>query len=164
MERAIRETYTELAQVMLIHQANQAGNIHGGEIMKIMDSTAGVCAIKHCGGNAVTARADELQFHHPIYIGNLVTCTATLIFVGKSSMEVLVTVFVEDFRTGRPREKALSGYFTMIALDQNGKPREVAKLKAETEQEKELFEQGRKRYESYKNKLQAKDVGRTIKG
>ncbi len=151
-EKAVRETYTELAQVMLIHQANAAGNIHGGEIMKLMDSAAGVCAIKHSGKICVTARVDELQFHRPIYVGSLVTCTSKVVYVGKSSMEIYVLVEVEDLASGRPREKALSGYFTMVALDKSGRPTEVPGLKIETEEEQTLFEEGRARYKSYKLK------------
>ena len=156
MEKTISETRSELAEIMLIHQANSAGNIHGGEIMKLMDTAAGVCALKHARCNVVTARVDELQFHRPIYVGNLVTCTSSIVFAGKSSMEVYVVVEVEDLRSGKPRERALSGYFTMIALDNNGKPTEVPKLKTESEEEKALFKQGKIRYESYKNKRQAK--------
>lgn len=152
MEKTISETRSELAEIMLIHQANPVGNIHGGEIMKLMDNAAGVCAIKHSGCHVVTGRVDELQFHRPIYVGNLVTCTSSIVFAGKSSMEIYVVVEVEDLRCGKPRERALSGYFTMIALDNNGIPTEVPKIKTESDEERALFEQGKMRYEGYKNK------------
>ena len=72
-----------MSQVMLPHQANVAGNVHGGEIMKFMDMAAGAAAMKFSKGNCVTARVDELQFHLPIFVGALVTCTASIVYVGK---------------------------------------------------------------------------------
>ena len=81
-----------MSQVMLPHQANVAGNVHGGEIMKFMDMAAAAVAMKFSKGNCVTARVDELLFHLPIFVGALVTCTASLEYVGRTSMEVLVRV------------------------------------------------------------------------
>ena len=85
--------------------------------MKLMDTAASVAAIKHARSNVVTARVDELKFIKPIHVGDLVTCTSFLAYVGNSSMEVRVVVEVEDLSSGMPSEKALSGYFTMVALD-----------------------------------------------
>lgn len=157
MEKTIRASYSELAQIMLIYQANAAGNIHGGEIMKLMDNAAGVCAIKHAGCNVVTARVDEIQFMRPIYVGNLVTCTSHLAYVGTSSMEVKVIVEVEDLASGEPRQQALSGYFTMIAMDKDGKPTQVPRLKAETAEDIALLEEGKARYLSNRKKRQAEN-------
>ena len=70
-----------MSQVMLPHQANVAGNVHGGEIMKFMDMAAAAVAMKFSKGNCVTARVDELLFHLPIFVGALVTCTASLVYV-----------------------------------------------------------------------------------
>ena len=93
-----------ISQVMMPSQANPNGNVHGGEIMKMMDSTAYAAARKYARSNVVTARVDELEFHQPILIGDLVTCTAEIVFVGHSSMEVTVTVEVEDLdQEGRPQ-------------------------------------------------------------
>ncbi|PAB61184.1 acyl-CoA thioesterase [Anaeromicrobium sediminis] len=152
MSNSIKDTRVVMSQVMLPNQANIAGNIHGGEIMKFMDSVAYVAAKKYARSNIVTARVDELQFHLPIFIGALVTCTAEIAFVGKSSMEVSVTVEVEDLEKSIPPQKALSAYFTMVALDNEGKPKTVPKLVLSTEEEKMMFEEGKKRYESYKLK------------
>lgn len=76
-----------MSQVMLPHQANVAGNVHGGEIMKFMDMAAGACAMKYARSNCVTARVDELVFHIPIFVGALVTCTANIAYVGNTSMD-----------------------------------------------------------------------------
>lgn len=139
-------------QVMLPSQANANGNIHGGELMKLMDSAAYVVARRHAQSNVVTARVDELEFHLPIFVGELVTCTAQIVFAGKSSMEVAVTVEVEDMDSDEGPKKAQTAFFTMVALDKKSRPNEVPKLITTTQEEKDRFEEGRKRYESYKAK------------
>lgn len=140
-----------LSQVMLPQQANVAGNVHGGEIMKMMDSTAGALAIKYSGGNCVTARVDELQFLLPIFVGALVTCTATLVYVGKSSMEILVEVEAEDLETGGGSQRALSAFFTMVAMGKNGRPRFVKEFIPQTDEEIKLAQEAEKRRTHYRN-------------
>ncbi len=152
MEKDNRNTKLTMSQIMLPHQANVAGNIHGGEIMKFMDSAAYAVARKYAKSNVVTARVDELEFHLPIFVGELVTCTAKIAYVGRSSMEVAVTVEVEDLEQNTPPQKALTAYFTMVALDKKSRPKPVPKLVLDTEEEKVFFEEGKKRNESYKLK------------
>lgn len=135
---------------MLPSQANVAGNVHGGEIMKLMDTAAGAVARKYARCNVVTARVDELQFHRPIFVGALVTLTATVAYVGRTSMEVVVTVDVEDLESDSEPIQALSAYFTMVALDRNGRPRAVKPLVLETEEEKLLYETVKKRRDALK--------------
>jgi acyl-CoA hydrolase len=130
---------------MLPSQANHAGNVHGGEIMKLMDTAAGAAARRYARSNVVTARVDEMQFLYPIFVNAFVTCTATVAYVGNTSMEVIVTVDVEDLETEDPPIRAQSAFFTMVALDKTGKPKKVPPLVLETEEEKRLFEEGRQR-------------------
>jgi len=139
---------------MLPGQANPSGNVHGGEIMKQMDNTAYVVARKHCRNNVVTARVDEMQFLKPVFVDNLITCRAHLVFVGHSSMEVRVRVEVENLETSEQPEVALTAYFTMVALDEAGKPTAVPGLKLETEKQKREYAKGKKRYQKYKNDKQ----------
>ncbi len=148
-----------ISEVMMPSQANPNGNVHGGEIMKIMDSAAYAAARKYARSNVVTARVDELEFHMPILIGDLVTCTAEIVFVGHSSMEVAVNVEVEDLdEEGRP-QRALSAYFTMVALDRNSRPKSVPPLILDTEEARTAFEEGRLRYEAHKErKKQQREV------
>ena len=146
MDNANKRTTLTMSQVMLPSQANVAGNVHGGEIMKFMDSTAGAVAGRYSRGNVVTARVDELQFHLPIFVGDLVSCTGRIAYVGNTSMEVVVTVEVEDLKSGESPQRALSAYFTMVALDRMGKPKKIPELIIETEEEKRLFEEGKKRH------------------
>ena len=138
-----------LSEVMMPSQTNPNGNVHGGELMKMMDSTAYAAARKYSRSNVVTARVDELEFHTPILIGDLVTCTAEVIYVGHTSMEVAVNVEVEVLEAEQGPQHALSAYFTMVALDRNGRPMEVPPLKLETEAAKTAFEEARKRHEIY---------------
>lgn len=141
------ESLSILAQMVLPSQANPAGNVHGGEIMKMMDSTAGVAAQKHSRTNAVTARVDELCFRKPILVGELVTCTAQVIYAGHSSMEIFVSVESEDLSTGR-QQIALTAFFTMVALDSDGHPHEVAPIEFSYDNiyEQKLYLEGQKRY------------------
>ena len=99
--KQMKESYSVLAQVVLPMQANVAGNVHGGEIMKLMDNAAGVAAQKHARLDCVTARVEELNFKLPIHVGELVTCKSQVIYAGRSSMEVFVTVESEDAINGR---------------------------------------------------------------
>lgn len=132
--------------------ANMSGNVHGGEIMKMMDNAAGIVAVRHARSSVVTARVDGLEFHLPIHIGNYVKCMCQLTFVGNSSMEVLVTVVVEDMKIDDVPKVALTGYFTFVSIDENGKPKAVPKLALSNAEEEKLFEEGKKRYLKYKEK------------
>jgi acyl-CoA hydrolase len=142
-----KRTKLIMSQVMLPSQANVAGNVHGGEIMKLMDTAAGAVAKKYARCNVVTARVDELQFHLPIFVGALVTLTATIAYVGRSSMEVIVTVDVEDLESDTEPMRALSSYFTMVALDKAGKPRQIPPLSLDTEEERALYDEIKRRRE-----------------
>ena len=141
-----------ISEVMMPSKANVAGNVHGGEIMKIMDSAAYAAARRYTRSNVVTARVDELEFHLPILIGDLVICTAQIVFVGKTSMEIDVTVQVEDLEHEGGPKKALSAYFTMVALDRNAKPLPLPPLPLITEESKIAFSEGKRRYEAHKGK------------
>jgi acyl-CoA hydrolase len=145
-----------LAEILLPYQANTSGNIHGGEIMKIMDSTAGVAGMKYSGGNVVTARVDELQFKQPVHIGDHVKCTGHVVYTGRTSMEVFVTVEVEDLKTGHV-SIALTAFFTMVAVDDNGRPVPVAPIEFSNEPFlRSLYFEGQRRYESHRHRSKRK--------
>jgi uncharacterized protein (TIGR00369 family) len=119
---------------MIPQDANPAGNVHGGVIMKLIDTAAAVAATRHARSNAVTASIDRLDFHHPVYVGDLLFLKASLNMTGKTSMEVGVRVEAENVITGEVRHTA-SAYLTFVSLDENGRPREVPPLLVETEEE-----------------------------
>ena len=151
-KKRISESVSIISDIIQPNQANPAGNAHGGEIMKMMDNCAGVTASRHAKANTVTVRVDELVFYKPIFVGQLVVCEARLIYVGRTSMEIQVTVKVEDLLADSATETALKAYFTFVALDRYGKPKPVPGIILETEEEKKAFEQGAKRYEQFKNR------------
>ena len=149
-----------LSEVMMPSQTNPNGNVHGGELMKMMDSTAYAAARKYSRSNVVTARVDELEFHTPILIGDLVTVTAEVIYVGHTSMEVAVNVEVEVLEAEQGPQHALSAYFTMVALDRNGRPMAVPPLELETEEAKAAFEAARKRHELYHERKKQRELAK----
>jgi uncharacterized protein (TIGR00369 family) len=129
--RTVRESETSLVQLMEIAHANIAGIVHGGEVMKLVDTAAGIAAIKHAGGMCVTVSIDEMSFLHPVHVGDLVTVSASVNDVGTTSLEVGVRVDVEDVITGE-RKHTSSAYLVFVALDEEGRPRPVPPLVAET--------------------------------
>ena len=152
--KKVSHSQVVMSSLMLPQHANTSGNVHGGEIMKLMDSAAAVVARRHARSNVVTARVDELRFLHPCHIGDVVTCYGKLTFVGRTSMEVLVTVTVEDVKKYEPAKIALTAYFTFVALDEQGKPQAVPSLDIETEEELRLFKEGERRYLAHKKQRQ----------
>ena len=108
--------------------------------MKMMDSAAYAAARRYARANVVTARVDELEFHQPIMIGDLVVCTADISFVGHSSMEVMVNVTVEDLQHSSKPQHALSAYFTMVALDRNMRPLALKPLVLDSDEARGFFE------------------------
>ncbi|MEW6349905.1 MAG: acyl-CoA thioesterase [Thermodesulfobacteriota bacterium] len=133
--KPISQSRLVLAQQMNPEDANPVGNVHGGVIMKQVDTAAGVVAIRHSRRNCVTASIDRLDFHNPVFVGDLLVLKASLNFAGRSSMEVGVRVEAEDPRTGEVRHTA-SAYLTFVALDERGRPTAVPPLILETEEER----------------------------
>jgi acyl-CoA hydrolase len=119
---------------MLPEDANPDAHVHGGTIMKIADSAAGVSATRHCRSRVVTARLDGMNFVAPVYVGNVVTVLASVNFAGRTSMEVGVRVHAENPRTGEVRHVA-SAYFVYVSLDDEGKPQAVPPLIPETDED-----------------------------
>jgi uncharacterized protein (TIGR00369 family) len=134
-QKTVRETSVTMAQVMMPQDANPAGNVHGGAIMKLIDTAAGVVASRHARSNVVTASVDRLNFHSPVLVGDLLFLKASLNLAGKTSMEVGVRVEAENPVTGVVRHTS-SAYLTYVALDGSGKPREVPALVVESADEK----------------------------
>ncbi len=143
--KRVSESKIEMAQVMLPEDANAAGNVHGGTIMKLIDNAGGVVAHRHARRNIVTASIDQMSFHAPVYIGNVVFLKASVNYVGRTSMEVGVRVEAEDLDTG-VRVHTGSAYLSFVALDEDGRPTEVPPLIVETETEKRRYEEGKKRH------------------
>jgi acyl-CoA hydrolase len=114
--------------------ANFSGNVHGGSLLKLLDQVAYACAAKYCKSYVVTAALDQVFFRQNVNVGELVTFFAHVNHVGRSSMEIGVKVVAENLRTHEKRHTT-SCYFTMVAIDEQGKSVEVPKLQLETDLE-----------------------------
>jgi acyl-CoA hydrolase len=120
--------------MMSLTDANSAGFVHGGIVMKLCDEAAGIAAVKHSRLRIVTAAIDRMTFLHPVHVGQLLTCKASVNAVWRSSMEVGVRVEAENPLTGEVRHTS-TAYLTMVALDDDGRPTRVPPLSAESEDE-----------------------------
>ena len=129
--RPVAESQATLVRWMGIVDANSAGFVHGGIVMKMCDEAAGIAAVKHCRRRVVTAAIDRMTFMDPIHVGELLTCRASLNAVWRTSMEVGVRVEAENPLTGEHRHTS-TAYLTMVALDESGRPSPVPPLVAES--------------------------------
>jgi acyl-CoA hydrolase len=120
------------------HMQNVRGDLFGGELMALVDQAAAVAAIRHAGGPAVTARIDRVDFKERIPVGALVTCIATVDYVGNSSMDIRVDVYAEKVSTGEKRHTHVA-HVVFVALDEQGKPKRVPRLVPGTKEERERY-------------------------
>lgn len=141
------QSLTTMTMLMGVERANSAGFVHGGEIMKLVDSAAGVTAMRHARGRVVTAHVDSLSFHAPVHIGDLVSLTAIVTQAWRTSMEVEVSVTREDPRTGEG-ELTTTAYLTMVAVDDSGSPIAVPQVDASTDTERRRQNQAEARRKS----------------
>lgn len=130
------KTVNQSSAIMLLpmtpQDANVAGNVHGGVIMKRIDEVGAIVAVRHCQNNVVTASVDRIDFIQPVFIGDVVTFKASINLVGKTSMEVGVRVESENPITGTIRHNA-SAFLTYVALNNDRKPTKIPPLILETE-------------------------------
>src|SRR5947209_310877 len=132
--RPASDSASQIVHWMGVGDANSAGNIHGGTVMKLVDEAAGLAAIKHSRRRVVTAGMDRMTFLVPIAVGELVSFSATVNAAWRTSMEVGVRVQAENPRTGEVRHTN-TAYLTMVALDDDGRPAPVPAVVAETPDE-----------------------------
>jgi uncharacterized protein (TIGR00369 family) len=115
--------------------ANPTGNVHGGTIMKLVDTAAGISAMRHCRTRVVTATVDSMSFLHPVFVGDVVTLYASVNDVGTTSLEVGVRVEAEDLRSGEVKHTS-SAYLVFVALDDSNRPGPVPPLIVESDDER----------------------------
>ncbi|HTT08125.1 MAG TPA: acyl-CoA thioesterase [Gammaproteobacteria bacterium] len=125
--------------LMTPDMANFSGKVHGGAILKLLDQVAYACAARYSKGYVITASLDLVQFKEPLEVGELVTFMANVNYTGNTSMEVGIKVVAENLHTKTKRHTS-SCYFTMVAMDDAGRPRSVTPLEITTETERKLFE------------------------
>ena len=151
--KKIKDSSITTSIIMMPEDANPAGNVHGGIIMKHVDETAGIVAFRHSRNNSVTASIDSLIFHYPVFVGELLTLKASINMTAKSSMEIGVRIESENLLTGEVKHTA-SAYLTFVALDKAGRPTQIPSLVFETENEKHRNTQAQTRR---KNRLSARE-------
>ena len=147
--RPMSSSRAELTTLTMPHMANILGDLFGGQLMAMVDQAAAVAAIRHAGGPAVTASIDRVDFRERIPIGSLVTCAASVDYVGNSSMEITVEVFAETVSTGE-RRHTHTAHAVFVAIDGAGKPRRVPRLEPSTAEESQAFERARAHHEARK--------------
>ncbi len=181
MERALRSVVSSglvewdltpkpgsASSVTLIRQmdlttANLLGNVHGGEIMKMVDTAGGLAALKHCGGPVVTVTMDEMSFIEPVVVGDVVTVRAMVNDVGRTSLEVGVRVEAENVVTGRNLHTS-SAYLVYVALDAGGRPRPVPPVVAEDAEQGQRQREAKLRREARLARKEAILAARRSKG
>ncbi len=134
----------ETRHLLMPHQVNAHGTAFGGVIMSWIDITGAMAAMRHCEGAVVTAGIDQLSFQAPIHLSDQVVLKATVNYVGRTSMEVGVTVLREDIRTGE-QVQTTKAYLTFVHVDEHGRPAPVPPLEPQTPEEKRRYTEAKAR-------------------
>jgi uncharacterized protein (TIGR00369 family) len=142
--KPVSASRTTIVQLMNPEHANNHGNVHGGWIMKLIDEAGGLACMRHAQRRVVTVAVDTLTFRKPILLGNLVTVTAELSYVGRTSMEVEVQVMAENVIENTTIHTN-TAYLVYVALDDTGRAVPVPPLIPETDAERQRMEAGRQR-------------------
>jgi uncharacterized protein (TIGR00369 family) len=161
--RSVSDSKVTLTQMMEVTDANVAGNVHGGVIMRLADTAGALAAIKHSGGIALTVGIDEMAFLEPVHIGEVIVIRACVNDVGRTSMECGVRVEAEDPLTGTVRH-VNSAYLVFVAVDDAGRPRPVPPLVAETEDDRRRQQEAKLRRERRIAHKEAIEGARAAKG
>ncbi|MCX6135190.1 MAG: acyl-CoA thioesterase [Ignavibacteriales bacterium] len=136
--RTVKESQVQMVQMVLPTDTNRLGNLLGGQLMHWIDIAAAIAASRHTNRVCVTASVDELNFHHPILQGDVVTLEASVNRVFKTSLEIGVHVSKENLLTGE-RLFTNTAYLTFVAIDENGRPVPAPPVRAVTNAEKRRY-------------------------
>ena len=128
----------QITTFVMPHMQNVRGDLFGGELMALVDQAAAVAAIRHAGGPAVTASIERVDFRERIPLGALVSCVATVDYVGNSSMDITVEVYSERVSSGEKRHTH-TAHLVFVAVDDQGKPKRVPRLVPETDEERARY-------------------------
>jgi acyl-CoA hydrolase len=136
--RPMSSSTGQITTFVMPHMQNVRGDLFGGELMALVDQAAAVAAIRHAGGPAVTASIERVDFRERIPVGALVSCVATVDYVGNSSMDITVEVYSERVSSGEKRHTH-TAHVVFVAVDDEGKPKRVPRLVPETEDERARY-------------------------
>jgi acyl-CoA hydrolase len=142
VSRLMSYSVGQITTFVMPHMQNVLGDLFGGELMALVDQAAAVAAIRPAGGPAVTASIDRVDFRERIPVGALVTCNASVDYVGRTSMDITVEVYSEQVSTGE-RRHTHTAHVVFVAIDESGKPKPVPRLVAESAEEQERLERAR---------------------
>ena len=142
--RRCKDSLVEMTEMVLPNDANRLGNLLGGRLMHMMDIAAAIAASRHTNRVCVTASVDELHFHHPIRIGEVVILQASVNRAFHTSLEVGVRVTKEDLLTGK-RTHTNSAYLTFVAIDEEGRPVPVPLIVPQTNEERRRYRDAARR-------------------
>ena len=143
-KHSVRHSQVEMTELVLPNDTNQLGNLLGGRLMHLMDIAMAIAAARHSGLVCVTASVDEINFLHPIRLGQVVILHASVNRVFRTSMEVGVKVFCEDLKSGK-RTHTNSAYMTFVGLNAEGRPTPSPQVLPETQEEQRRFDQALER-------------------
>ncbi|MBN1612607.1 MAG: acyl-CoA thioesterase [Polyangiaceae bacterium] len=145
--KAASDSRVTLSLIMMPEHANMYGNVHGGVIMKLVDEAAGTAAVRHAQRPVVTVAIDSMTFLSPVHVGELISCSAKVTYVGRTSIEVRVTVEAEDIMAGK-KTHTNSACAVFVALDDDRRPCDVPGLLITSDEERRDWELGRARQEA----------------
>ena len=121
MNEKINQSETRIFKAVFPNTTNHYDTLFGGTAMSLMDEVAFITATRYARKKVVTVSSDKIDFTKPIPSGTLIELIGRVVTVGKSSMKVRVDLFVEQMYSEH-RELAVSGVFTLVAVDENKQP------------------------------------------
>ncbi len=161
--RAVRESQSQMAEVVLPNDANPLGNLLGGRLMHMIDIAGALAAHRHSRSYVVTASMDHIDFLAPVHIGDLLILKSSVNRAFNTSMEVGVKCWVENYIAGTTRHVA-SAFLTFVAVDHTGHHHPVPQVVPESAEEKQRFEDAGRRRELRKQELERRKAGAKIGG
>jgi acyl-CoA hydrolase len=148
--RTPEETKVIMTELVLPAQANLLGNLLGGQLMHLLDIAGALTCRKHARTDVATVAVDNIEFRHPVRVGELITITSKMIWAGRTSMKVCLEVVAENLKTGNTIQTN-TAFFTFVALNESCMPAIIPPLLPQTDEERALFETEEKKYRLRKN-------------
>lgn len=143
MREKKKATETVLTEQVMLTYTNHYGTLYGGKLLELMDKAAFIATSRFAHADTVTASSESVDFLYPIRFGDIIELSAKVIFTGRTSMVVRIHAYGED-RLQHRKFLATTGYFNMVAVDQEGRPKEVPELLLETGEEKREWKTGKR--------------------
>ena len=157
--KPVRESASEMVEIVLPNDANPLGALLGGRLMHWIDVSGALAAHRHCRNYVVTASIDHMDFLVPVQVGDLVIFQSAVNRAFNTSMEIGVKVWVENY-IASTRQHVSSAYLTFVAVDRHGRRLPVPPIIPETEDEKRRFEGALRRREARRSELEHRKAAR----